>query len=346
MKQMNSLQGMRFVAFAAIFLLHCFSGKFSYAAAWAVSFFFMLSGYLYGMKYNENSMDDSGKGILNFTKNRIKKFYSLHALTTVAVLPLCGISVIIATQNWTELWNLMKNTFFSLTLLQSWIPSYYHGLNGVSWFLSTIMFLYFVTPWFVKAGQAVWKKGKMLGIAISILLLITVQYTYSTIAGSLSAEYEFWLYTFPIARMAEYCVGIFLGIWNGHVEEEARNIPWSDLWMTLVCFVVAGFCFFVPNWSVILWRSVIWMAPNVFILILMTGEGSIWQRILGSKIMVWLGNHSFALFLIHQVFARYVSNWTDIWDSSRMWKLIYCVFVFVVSLLLSVVWEFFSKKSK
>ncbi|MGN0298847.1 MAG: acyltransferase family protein [Lachnospiraceae bacterium] len=342
MKKLNALQGMRFVAFGAIFLLHCLSSRFCYAAAWAVSFFFMLSGYLYGMKYAIEPLGTSGAEIIKFTKKRLKKLYPLHVITSLAVLPLLGIASMIANQNWSEIWNLLRTSFLSLTLLQSWSPVDYHGLNGVSWFVSSIVFLYFLTPWLIKLGHLIWDKGKMLGIAIAIILLVAAQYTYSTVAGNLSMEYEIWLYTFPPARLCEYSIGIFLGIWIGHLKEEAKTVPLTDLWMSLVAVLLLAVCFAVQSWNVVLWRSVLWMVPNVFILILMSGENSLWHKILGSKWMVWLGNHVFSMFLIHQVIGRYFEFFTDIWDSSALWKLLYCVIIFVITVLLATLWEFFA----
>lgn len=346
LKQVKSLQGMRFVAFGAIFLLHCFSTKFCFAAAWAVSFFLMLSGYLYGMKYAQQPLDDSGSGILSFTKKRIKKFYPLHLLMTLAILPLCNLSVIIATQNWSELWKLLRTTFFSLTLIQSWIPNDYHGLNGVSWFLSTIVFLYFMTPWLVRLAKALWKKGQMFGVAVTIILLIGYQYTYSVIAATLSSNYEFWLYVFPLARIIEYMIGILLGMWIGHLEESAKDIPMADLWITIVFVIIGVFAFVVKDWPVALWRSVLWISFNVFVLILLSGKNGMWNRLLSSKILVWLGNQSFAMYLIHQVIARYVNTWSENWDSSRVWKLLFCAIVFAMTILLSFLWNYLTQSSE
>lgn len=343
MKRIESLQGMRFVAFGAIFLLHCFSSKFCYAAAWAVGFFILLSGYLYGMKYAEQPLDDSAKGILTFTGKRIRKLYPLHIVTTLAVLPLCGIGVMIQTQDWGALWGLTKTTLLSLTFLQSWVPNNYHGLNGVSWFLSTIVFLYFMTPWLVRLGKYIWEKGKMLGIVVSIVLLIALQYTYSVVASTFSINYEFWLYTFPLARLAEYFIGILLGIWMGLAGEELRTLPGADVWLTIVFAVIAVFAFMVGDWDVALWRSVVWIAPNVMILIFLSGKKGLWGSLFSSRVFVWLGNISLELFLIHQVLVQYVTRWSEIWDSSRIWKLTFCGIIFVGTVLLAFLWDYFKK---
>lgn len=343
---MDALQGIRFAAFSAIFLLHCLSTKFCYAAAWAVGFFVILSGYLYGMKYAEQPIDDSAKGILTFTWRRIRKLYPLHIVTSLAVLPLCNVDIIIQTQNWSELWKLGKTTVLSLTLLQSWIPSDYHGLNGVSWFLSSIVFLYFMTPWLVRLGKYIWEHGKMMGIVLSIVLLIAAQYTYSVLASTFSVNYEFWLYIFPPARLAEYCIGILLGIWMGMAGEELRTLPGADLWLTIVFACIAVFCFVMGDWDVALWRTVLWIAPNVMILIFLSGKKGLWGNFFSSKIMVWLGNISFELFLIHQVLARYVTRWSDMWDSSRAWKLTFCGIVFVGTLLFAFLWSYFTRRDE
>ena len=71
-KYFNAIQFIRLFAFLNVFLLHAKSYRvtgYPENAAWAVSFFFMISGFLNGYKYY--NLDISTKDTLKFT---IKKF--------------------------------------------------------------------------------------------------------------------------------------------------------------------------------------------------------------------------------------------------------------------------------
>lgn len=68
----------------------------------------------------------------------LKKLYPLHLLLTIACFIYFGI-------NRNRVIQLVINTF----LIQSWIPAdgAYFSLNGVSWYLSSSVFCYFMFPY-------------------------------------------------------------------------------------------------------------------------------------------------------------------------------------------------------
>lgn len=141
-----SLQGLRALAFFGIFLSHA---KMPFAwSTLSVSIFFVLSGFLlyYRDRINYSKMPPffAHSSLINniiFSIKKIKKLYKLHIITMILVIPLCTLSI-----------GTVATIFLNIVLLQCWGPlsSINVSLNGVAWYLSTIMFLYFMFPYIKK----------------------------------------------------------------------------------------------------------------------------------------------------------------------------------------------------
>lgn len=143
-KKIKAFQGLRAIAIVAIFISHAGIGPFGCLGAWGVSVFFVLSGFL--MMYNYLQRDtDPTFGVL-FAYRKIKGLYPLHFLMMIVAM----LYIILTKTKTIE--TLVKAFPFHLTLTQIWIPipEYYATFNGVSWYLSATVFLYFCFPLILK----------------------------------------------------------------------------------------------------------------------------------------------------------------------------------------------------
>lgn len=85
---------------------------------------------------------------------KVRKFYILHLITFIAILLLWlyrfhkfGIHYEGGIHEF------ILDGVLNLTLLQSWYDPAKFSFNGVSWFLSSIIFMYFCTPYLIHACQ-------------------------------------------------------------------------------------------------------------------------------------------------------------------------------------------------
>lgn len=149
MKKLESLQAVRALAFLGILTSHC---GVSELGAWGVSVFFILSGFV--MVYNYLPGSDritlSWKANWSFSIKKIAKLYPLH------LLMMC-IMVLLELVIWGEeivarLKPLAIGIVTNVLLVQTWIPqgTVYFSLNGVAWYLSCCVFLYFMFPYLLK----------------------------------------------------------------------------------------------------------------------------------------------------------------------------------------------------
>ena len=146
-KRLDQLQFLRFIAFGFIFLFHAFGSNlepylYTTNAAYAmVSFFFILSGFGSGYSSADKGEKPTVKAICYHLWKKIKKIYPLLFVTTIYFVLQSDLPQAINTGNLELLkengWNLMK----CLLMIQSWgNPFLFY--NGVTWFISTILFLY------------------------------------------------------------------------------------------------------------------------------------------------------------------------------------------------------------
>ena len=204
--QLDALTGLRFVAALAVFVHHI-GNKFGMPhvrgclGALAVSFFFVLSGFILTYVYH-GRLDRAGVKRFYFT--RWARIWPLHFVCLLLVLFVAGRWHLITRDG--GLLQLLLNG----TLLQSWIPfrTYVFSFNGVSWSISTELFFYLMFPLFLLGGQRrFWFKyvGLLLFTAVTLFSLQTL----STVPfWAAKIEFVRIIQANPLLRLPEFCTGM------------------------------------------------------------------------------------------------------------------------------------------
>ncbi|UQU63868.1 acyltransferase [Couchioplanes caeruleus] len=149
--RLDSLTGLRGLTSTWIYVFHFFtfrfvleSGKLTFvqldrprfltmAGNMALSSFFVLSGFVLTLTTRE------GTSLANFCAKRVGKLYPIYFVTSaLAIIAILLIGMPISTEN----------IVLHLGMLQSWVPyqEIYHGVNPVTWSLSTEAFFYVLFP--------------------------------------------------------------------------------------------------------------------------------------------------------------------------------------------------------
>lgn len=320
-QKIESLQALRAIAFIGIFLNHA-GAPFSWSAL-GVSVFFVLSGFLMFYKHGDDDMDLSLKSRAAFSWARIRKLYPLHILTMIfavilelAVIVKSGIAA-------GPLLTLAGEIVLNITLLQTWVPNSVINvsLNGVAWYLSVTMFLYFVFPGVQRFIRS--RSGKSLWI---ICLLIPVVQCAACIPfiilfGNESPVYIWFCYCFPVFRLGDFFIGCSLG--RLYAESEFRSQS-SATAFSAVEILVTSCTTIMCKWAlteqtnVILlsmqnWTTIYIPIAVVWIFLFTVKKGVI-SRLLSCKALIWLGNISAYAFLIHYVVTQYFNAAMDFLD--------------------------------
>lgn len=296
-----SFQGLRALAFLGIFLYHFGIPGLSQAAAWSVSFFFMISGYLsgYAWRTGRSTPECSVKGCISYMKRRISKLYMLHMIMLIVSIPVSGAISSIRTDGIGKFpfWAIVF--FMNITLTKSFYPKYYFGFNGVSWFLSTYAVLCLLTPLLLRMTAHRTKTAKRSKCIIFTVLLTLISFVYCFLIGKSPVNVEYWIYIFPLARIAEYIAGIAAGMCCDRVP---KKLTAPMQWISCILIVLFGFVIDLPEW---IFFTVIWILPNVLLLWSFHNAGGTLTTFTGCRPLVFLGNHSANMFLIHQILISY-----------------------------------------
>ena len=207
MKRINSLQALRAFAFLSIVAAHC--GWPYVRGAMGVSVFFMLSGFCFAINYipKVNTLPTSFAGCVRFSVSKIGKLYVLHLLMIAyKVFFLWGMPH--TAGDYVKL-------VLQVLLLHTAVPNPYviSAYNGVSWFLSTYMFVCIAAPYVVRLVAEV-EHSKKLGEAFAAIIAIMAAIAFASpyITEALFPDFPTYItYYFPPYRLLDFTLGVLLG---------------------------------------------------------------------------------------------------------------------------------------
>lgn len=313
-QNLKPLTSLRFIAASMIVVFHA-SNYFPWAK-WAgaiplrqgVSFFFVLSGFILTHVYTSKSI-----GYVAFLRARLARIYPTHLATCLLVIALIR----------PDSRQFPGDGFFNpfvvlasnLTLTQSLPPfvNYTYSWNSVSWSISTEMFFYLAFP-FLLVGITrnwYWKLAMAVGIICAYAIVASVFNIPAASKQLTDLTIEFLCYPSPLFRGFEFILGMSAyvawrrlrglnpGLVGGTVLESAavlmvilwfRNMPHLTLPPTFqLWFQVAGGC-----------------GVFAILIISIASASGVIGKALKWRPFVWLGEASFALYMVHQLLMKWI----------------------------------------
>lgn len=303
--RLPSLTGLRFLAAMLVFLYHgslikievfnpfadaqwanAYNHLFNVGGRVGVSFFFVLSGFV--LTWSARTSDTAPA----FLKRRLLKIYPNHLLTWAVAMIL-----LVAPGTPPAVW--LPNLF----LVHAWVPedAVLRGVNAVSWSLCSELLFYLLFPLILPVVQRIPRSRLWLWAAATVAALLAVQglITLLTPATPVAPgwplpELRFWLaYFFPPLRLFEFVLGMLMA-----------RILMTGQWIRLgvlpaFLFMAAGYAAarVVPfQYSL---NAVIIVPIALLITAVAATDVAGTSSLLGSRTMVWLGEVSFAFYMVH-----------------------------------------------
>ncbi|MFI5675714.1 acyltransferase family protein [Streptomyces cellulosae] len=289
--RLPSLTGLRFVAAFLVFCFHLsISGlsapgstqhafaRAAGAGAVGVSFFFVLSGFV--LTWSARPGDTARA----FWRRRAAKIYPNYVVAfVISVVGLYAtghaVGFLVGAAN--------------LGLVQAWWPDpgVYFGANSVSWSLACEAFFYALFP----ALLPLLNRIRPQRLWASATLCVAAVFAVPVVATLLPAERHYWfVYIFPPVRLLEFVLGILMAL----VVKSGRwpRIPvWSVAVLLVAAYAVTPY--FPPDAE----TSAVTVIPFALLIAAVAvadarGKRSVWR----SRSAVWLGEISFAFYLVHQ----------------------------------------------
>ena len=353
-KPLKALTGLRWIAAFVVFVQHVL-GNFSlpkpelWLGSTAVAFFFVLSGFILTYVYSgrmlgkPGEVQDKGKRkkvIRKFFFTRWARIWPLHFVCLL-------ISMFALSQWWLTFEDGWATTkfFTNLTLMQSWVAEskWVFSFNGVSWSISTEAFFYLVFPLFLIGGQRkFWVKFAAL-YAVVIGLLLAVNYCANVPALAGRFDFDRIPHANPLMRLPEFCVGMAIGfLYLNRTPAAQRSVTRDTIWeLAAVGLVVGWHCLLLWTNTAGAIKSLGWTSIGLahwvhitlsvwtfaFLIYVFARTQGLLARAIGSQPMVFLGEISFAFYLIHYIVIGYVDRFLVQDTTLSPLAIVTCVFM-------------------
>ena len=311
--KLDSLQALRAWAFLGIFFLH--AGFFIDWAELGVSTFFVMSGFLMEYRYDNTDFAVSFRDNLSFSLKKIRKLYPLHIITMLLALLIVIISTLSTGVNFGAIMDIGFKTALNVTLMQTWVPFSYinTSLNGVAWYLSVTMFLYFMYPCIKRIIEhtPIFRLYVICGVILLAEVISCIPFII--LVGNDSPTYIWFMYTFPVFRLGDFFIGCVLK--RIFCEGKKRSIESSKATVIEILTVLVTVFVFIllrkePGNVILLalhnWTTVYIPLAAAWVMLFAVNKGAL-TRMLSNKVAMFIGNISAYAFLIHYVTTMYFS---------------------------------------
>lgn len=311
-QQINSLTGLRAIAAAMVVFGHILDKKVLGGFWWlkygwtGVSVFFVLSGFLFTILYLDK-FTNGVKDLKTFYLKRVFRIYPVYLFVIIFTF--------ITSYGDYDYWNY----FAHITFLHGFTIYHRGTMNGPMWTLGVEAMFYAVIPFLLYWLGNIYNFLKVNTysklLIIFMVLWIIGQSGYEMIRFILEINYYFFRLDWDNGYYTGTLFGKFLefgaGIWAGFLY---LKIPKSKLFTNVVisnilfiigmalmfaAFVHLEESFRMPKTSLqsVFYNSLLRWGPMLIIISLV--GNSIFNKFFSSKVLVYLGEISFSLYLIH-----------------------------------------------
>ncbi|MEU5044966.1 acyltransferase family protein [Streptomyces griseorubiginosus] len=303
--RLPSLTGMRFPAALLVFLFHVslpagwlmsgdanstrFARLVEQAGGVGVTFFFVLSGFVLAWSARE------GDPVTSFWRRRYIKIVPNYLVAWALAMLL----IAAGTAPWRS-----GVTFF---MLQSWVPDYdtNFSVNAPGWSLSTEVFFYLCFPLLFAGVRRIaprrlkfWIAGVIAGVAVTPWLataLVPAGDVHMSNEPDVSGLHLWFAYVFPPARLLDFLLGIL-------VARVVMLGRWRDIGLVpagLLC-VVSYAIAELPGMPYLFAQRAVCLVPCALLIAAgALADASGRPSPFRNRAMVWLGEVSFAFYLLH-----------------------------------------------
>ena len=318
-ERFGAVQALRFICFFFVFGVHA-GIPYVGTAAWTLSVFFMLSGFMMVYSYVDRGLNCSFKDNFKFMTKRVGKLYPLHiAMAIVMVGELLFFqNAPIDAQHYALYFLVIVPV--NLLLLQAWVPllnGFVFSLNGPTWYLSASMLSFFIFPWELKIIK---KLGSIKKLLIVSGVLMVLGYAVTYIAGvnmNFEGDVFIWLTQhFPIMRAVEFFIGAVAGyiyVENSDKIKAAASKLSCGVWTVIEILVIVLVVFsdiyaiWANNYTwgkaLVFCRTVVPVITSLIVIYVFVLNRGMITKLLDNKVLRYLGDISMYLYMFHYIFC-------------------------------------------
>lgn len=308
-KYLYSINGIKVISLLLIFLYH--TGILGYRidfGARCCEILFVCSGFLVGNKYLQSKMENTWCQSFSYCKKKLIQFYPLHALTLLLVIVYSDDSC----YSFYYCFKFINNAL----LIHSWYdcPEIYFSFNGVSWFLSALLFCYFLSPLLINFVKQI----NFIGAILVFILCFFFRYSIEYVSVYEEKILNLSVHCNPVIRAAEFFLGILCAKFMNYardyfVPKNSGNVFLFSLLEIAMIGMCIYFCFF-QNY---IWLRADFVLLFCFVVLIFSFDLGIISKFFSLSFWKILGAIQFEFYIIHQLVIMHFYSFFDSQFSSQ-----------------------------
>ena len=253
-------------------------------------FLFIASGFLVGYNGYYKTIPMTWNESARYVGRKLASFWPLHLLTMLAVM-FCSTNPILS-------WKNLIDAGINLLLLQAWSPKTHFSFNGASWFLSALMFCYFLAP----PLQALSKKSRtaipvLIAAFLVRLLIELIMVNYP------NQDWTFSLHSCPVVRALEFTMGAMMVAPFMKTRESlhGKSMFWRMSLLELAA--LGGISWLAMRYNGI-WQRSFYLLPFCVLVFVYAFDRGLISKLLASAPFKCLSSIQFEFYILHQAVIK------------------------------------------
>ncbi len=323
--RLNAFSGIKVLAVAGI--IACHAGLFPGwdLCARMVEVLFLVSGFCMAYNYYEKTTEPTLAAGVEIVKGKLPRLYSIHLATFLLQL------FFVATWAQKPLEYIFSVGLLNLSLQHAWFPATQFTFNNVSWFLSALIFCYFITPTLTGAARTANARHRLGAL---FLLIAAIRFYLEYMERNHPALIPLDLHANPLIQSLNYSLGFIAGVWfinasnaNAILNKRLSAAAISWLEFLFVALYLAA-CYTLADTAYRLFFILLALPP----LYLLAFNRGVLSRTLAAQPLRWLETITLEVFMFHSfILYHYPVNRLDPW---------YDVKFAAITLAAAAVWHF------
>lgn len=327
----DSLTGIKAIAMLLLFWWHSgIPSPKTDLGARTCELLFVASGFLVGYNYYFKEMPATWRASVEYSLKKVIKFWPLHMLMLLWMIS--GVLISGQVFDGREAIRALLNAL----LLQSWSPYSYmfFSFNGASWFLSSLIFCYFMTPMLLRLSK------KLKGSVILFFVIVALRYLLENITvHNPNTYFDFFVHTSPVIRCFEFFAGMLMVPMFFKLKDTKLT---DNFWIcTFVEVVTMAMVIALAIYKNDTWLRGKFVAVFTILVFVFAYDGGLVSKLLSIQPFKWFGKIQFEFFIIHQAFMfRMTDTYLKLFKD---WKLVN-IAIFISILVCAIIYKIWLSK--
>ncbi|MEI6239051.1 MAG: acyltransferase [Planctomycetia bacterium] len=279
----------------------------------AVSFFFILSGFILAYVYHAPTTPSKMKSSTRtFWTARLARIMPTYLLGLLPGAPLFAYSSLVSRV--IPLDHGIAGLVLVPTLLQAWWPPTALVWNGPAWSLSVEAFFYALFPWLMRLISG-WSNLRGIVFAMALIIAASVIRAFIPSADATSMFRTNFVLYWPLFHLPSFILGMTLGRW--FLEQDCRRngiFSWLFPAGAITTVLLFGCRSWLPTWGT---------SPPIqtlaFSILIIGAAAARPTGFLARPTFVALGESSYAMYILHEPVAFWWNRFIGGIGEERTW---------------------------